>query len=46
MIGCLEVAGLLGPHLLAANLKEIQASKGLGKASASKVLEALAPIRA
>ncbi len=46
VIGYLEVAGLLGPHLLAANLKEVQACKGLGKASASKVLEALAPIRA
>lgn len=45
VIGKLEVAGLMGPHLMAADSEEVQAVKGLGKASAAKVLEALNPLR-
>ena len=45
VIGRLEVAGLMGPHLLAADSDEIEAVKGIGKASAAKVRQALAHIR-
>ena len=45
VIGALEVAGMVGDYLLAADEDALRSVKGIGKASAAKVLEALAPLR-